>query len=136
MAYEESLRNVSLNADASLAEYTGVPGLPGSPAVNYGKQYRFVKVTGAGQVGLCTAATDATVGVMQNKPQVTGQAATVGIRGITNVMAGGAVAAGDAVKIDTTGRGITSADGSNRVGIALDAASGANVLFPVLLKIN
>lgn len=136
MAYDESLRSISLNADASLAEYTGVPGLPGSPTVNYGKQYRFVKVTGANQVGLVTASTQVTVGVMQNKPQVTGQAATVAIDGVSNVMAGGAVAAGDVVKSDTTGRAVTSGDGSDARGVALTAATGANTLISVLLKIN
>lgn len=136
MSYEESLKSISLNADASLAQYTGVPGLPGSPQVNYGKQYRFVKVTGLHQVGLSTAAADASVGVMQNKPQVTGQAATVGIFGVSNVMSGGAVDAGDFVTVDSEGRGVTTATAADAKGIALGDASGENVLFPVLLKLN
>lgn len=135
MSYEESLRSISLNADASLAVYTGVPSIPGAPATNYGFQYRFVKVTGANQVGLSTAAADESVGVMQNKPQVTGQAATVAIAGVSNVMAGAAVAAGSKIAVDSTGRGITYATGK-AVGIALGAASGANELFPVLLLSN
>lgn len=135
MSYEESLKSISLNADSSLAQYTGVPGLPGSPAVNYGKQYRFVKVTGLHQVGLCTAAGDAAVGVMQNKPQVIGQAATVGIFGVSNLMAGGAVEAGDFVTSDAEGRAVTgTADDAK--GIALGAATGENTLVPVLLKLN
>ena len=80
MAYEESLKSISLNADSSLAVWTSVPGQPGSAEPNYGKQYTFVKVTAANQVGLVTnGTTDVVVGVLQNKPQVTGQAATVGI---------------------------------------------------------
>ena len=77
MAYEESLRSITLNADSSLGIYTGVPGQPGSPDPHGGKQYHFVKVTGVHQVGLADA-TAAVVGVLQNKPQGTGQAATVG----------------------------------------------------------
>src|SRR5690606_3819398 len=103
MAYEESLRSISLNADATLAVYTGVPGMPGSPSPNYGQQYRFVKVTGAHQVGLATAGSDVVVGVMQNKPQVAGQAATVSIHGVSMVMAGAALDAGDSVEADSTG---------------------------------
>lgn len=95
MAYEESLRSISLNADSSLAVYTGVPGQPGSTDPNYGQQYRFVKVTGVHQVGLLTGPLEIAVGVMQNKPQVTDQAATVAIRGVTNMMAGAAITAGD-----------------------------------------
>ena len=136
MSYEESLRSVSLNADASLAVYTGVPNLPGSASPNYGFQYRFVKITAAHQVGLATTkASDIAVGVMQNKPQVTGQAATVAIRGISNVMAGEAIAVGAAVTTDSTGRAITGTPGTDKCyGIALAAATAANTLVPVLLS--
>lgn len=135
MSYEESLRSVSLNADASLAVYTGVPNTPGAASPNYGFQYRFVKITGAHQVGLVTTkASDIAVGVMQNKPQVTGQAATVGIRGITNVMAGASFSVGAAITADSTGRAITGTPGTDKCyGIALAAATGANQLVPVLL---
>lgn len=136
MSYEESLRSVSLNADSSLAVYTGVPNTPGAATPNYGFQYRFVKITGAHQVGLATTkATDISVGVMQNKPQVTGQAATVAIRGISNLMAGAAIAAGAAVTCDSTGRAITGTPGTDKCyGIALAAATAANTLVPVLLS--
>lgn len=136
MSYEESLKSISLNADASLAQYTGVPGLPGSPQVNYGKQYRFVKVSGLHQVGLATASSDAAVGVMQNKPQVTGQAATVGIFGVSNVMAGEEIEAGDLVTTDDEGRAVAVGSGDTAYGVALGDASGENVLVPVLLKLN
>lgn len=134
MAYEETLRSVSLDADSSLATYTGVPGTAGSAEPNYGKQYTFVKVTGAHQVGLATAATDPIVGVLQNKPQVTGQACTVGMYGISNVIASAAIAAGDKIASTTTGTAVTSA--SNVIGIAITSATVAGQLVSVLLKIN
>lgn len=135
MAYEESLRSISLNADSTLAVYTGVPGMPGSPSPNYGQQYRFVKVSGAHQVGLSTAGSDTAIGVMQNKPQVAGQAATVAIHGVSMVMAGAALDAGDSVESDSTGRAITATTG-NVNGIALAAATQANELVPVLLQVS
>lgn len=136
MSYDESLKSISLNADASLAVYTGVPGLPGSADPNYGQQYRFVKVTGLHQVGLCTAATDDAIGVMQNKPQVTGQAATVAIFGVSNVMSGaGGISAGDLVTADANGRAVSTVTAADVMGIALGDASGANELVPVLLKV-
>jgi len=134
MAYEESLRSISLDADASLAGYTGVPGTPGSAEPNYGKMYSFVKITGAHQVGLATAATDAVVGVLQNKPQRLGQAATVGIRGVTNVIASAAIAAGDGVTTTATGTAVTSA--SNVLGIAITSAAGPGQVISVLLRVN
>lgn len=137
MAYEESLKSISLNADSSLAVYTGVPGTAGSAEPNYGKQYTFVKVTGAHQVGLSTANTDNVVGVMQNKPQVEGQAATIGIFGVSNLIAGAAVAAGDKISSDSTGRAVTTPGTGTPVvlGVALSASTGANQLISVLLKL-
>lgn len=137
MAFEENLRSLSLNADASLAVYTGVPGIPGSPAVNYGKQYTFVRVTGTNQVGLATdKVAQTTVGVLQNKPQVTGQAATVGYHGVSNVMAGAAVVAGNNITFDATGRGVPATGTDVVVGVALGAATGVNTLFPCLLRVS
>lgn len=133
MSYEESLKSITLNADASLAVYTGVSGVPGSPALNYGKQYRFVKVTGIHQCGLATAAADPIVGVLQSKPQQAGQESTIAIFGVSNLMAGGVFVAGDAVEADANGRAVKSAGAG--IGIALDASTGADTLVPVLLKL-
>lgn len=139
MAYEESLRSISLDADATLALYTGVPGLPGSASPNSGNQFRFVKITGAHQVGLSSAATnEISIGVVQNKPQVTGQAATVAIHGVSMVQAGGTVAAGNPVKVDATGRAVAATPGTDNalyVGVAIGSAA-VGQLVPVLLQIS
>lgn len=132
MSYEESLRSITLDADASIGIYTGVPGLPGSANPNYGKQYTFVKVTGAHQAGLAVAATDPVIGVLQNKPQKVGAAATVGISGVTNVVSSAAIAAGAKVAPDAAGKAVT--DATNGTCIALASASAADQLIPVLLK--
>ena len=103
MAYEESIRSITLNADATLATFTGVPGQPGSADPNGGKQYHFVKVTGVHQVGL-TNASDNIIGVLQNKPQYTGNAATVAIRGVVKVVSDAAVTAGAKVYSSADGQ--------------------------------
>lgn len=134
MSYEESLRSITLNADATLAERTGVPGQPGSTDPNGGKLYRFVKVTGVRQVGLATAAADKVIGVMQSKPQVAGQAATVGIRGVTNVVVQTLpIAAGDPVDPGNAGGAVKSAGAGK--GIALATAATVGELIPVLLTV-
>ena len=138
MAFEEAIRSISLQADASLAVWTSVPGQPGSAAPNGGKQYRFVKVTGEATAGLAdTTANEVVVGVLQNKPQVTNQAATVAIRGVSKVIAGGTVAAGAAVKVDSQGRAVAAtlpADAALKVGIALTGGAVGEVIS-VLLQV-
>jgi hypothetical protein len=138
MAYEESVRSITLDADSSIGIYTGVPGMPGSTDPNYGKQFCFLKVTGAHQVGLATAAANELLaGVLQNKPQRVGEAATVGQRGVSLVMAGAAVSAGAGVKCDATSRAVTATPGTDvAVGIAIGSASGAGEVFPVLLRLS
>lgn len=137
MSYEESLKAITLVADATLGTYTGVPGQPGSPQPHGGKQYTFVKVTGVGQCGLATAGGLAVIGVLQNKPQGTGHAATVAISGVTNVLTGaGAIAAGDPIKVDGTGRAVKATAGTDdgvTVAVAIGTSSGADQLIPALL---
>jgi hypothetical protein len=133
MAYEESLRSITLNADSTLAVYTGVPGQPGSPDPHGGKQYHFVKVTGAHQVGLADAAA-AVVGVCQNKPQNAGNAATVAIAGVSKVVSDVAITAGDAIKVSADGQAAKTGAGPT-VGIALSTTANAGELVNVLLTL-
>ena len=133
MAYEESLRSITLNADSSLGVYTGVPGQPGSPDPHGGKQYHFVKVTGVHQVGLA-GATGAVVGVLQNKPQGTGHAATVGFHGVSKVVSDVAITAGDAIQVSADGQAAKSGAGPV-VGIALSTTANPGELVNVLLTI-
>lgn len=139
MAYEETLRTISLDADSSLAVYTGVPGQPGSASPNSGNIFRFVKVTGAHLCGKATAATnEVVVGVLNSKPQVNNMAATVAIAGVSNVEAGATVTAGDSIKVDSTGRGVTATPGTDAgvtVGVALGSAA-VGQLFPCLLRLR
>lgn len=132
MAYEESLKSVSFDADASIAVYTGVPGTPGAASPNIGHMYKFVKITARHTVGLSDAAGVA-VGVLQSKPQVVGQAATVAISGISVVRSGAAIAVGALVEADSTGRAVTRTAGEI-LGTAIEAATGADQLISVLLK--
>lgn len=138
MSYDEAIRSITLDADSSIAVYTGVPGQPGSADPNGGKQYSFVKVTGANTAGLATgAANELPIGVLQNKPQNVGMAATVAIRGVSKAIAGAAVTAGVAVKLDGSGRVIAATlptDADVVVGIALQAAGAPDQILPVLIK--
>lgn len=137
MAFEQNLESITLLADSSIGDYTGVPLQPGSPDPHYAHQYTFVKLTGALTCGLAvTKATDMVIGVLQNKPQGTGHAATVAIHGVSLVQSGEDVAAGDKVAFDTTGRAITyTGSGDQLVGVALTSCAAQNQLISVLLKL-
>jgi hypothetical protein len=133
VAYEESLRSITLNADATLAVFTGVPGQPGSAVPNSGKQYHFVKVTGVHQVGLA-GATGAVHGVLQNKPQNAGNAATVGIRGVSKVVSDVPITAGASIQVSADGQAAITGTGPV-VGTALTTTANAGELVSVLLTL-
>ena len=129
MAYEESLRSVSLDADASIGIYTGVPGTIGAANPNSGMQYRWLKITGERIVGVCTAAGDITVGILQNKPQQVGGAATVGFSGISKAIAGtGGFTAGTRVGPAADGTTIAAAGPGVAITSAIAGAVG-NILL-------
>lgn len=131
MSYEEALRAISLDADASVGIWTGVPGQPGSAVPNGAKQYHLVKYTGTHQVGLATAAGDE-IGVLQNKPQQPGAAATVAIAGVTNVVSGGVIPAGAYLVPDAEGRAVAAGAGVTSKLRSQGIASGAGQLVPAL----
>ena len=134
MAYDESLRSVTLLADASVGIFTGVPGMPGSANPNAGKQYHFVQITGVGTVGLSTASSTANVGVLQNKPQGVNHAATVAFSGITRVVSDVAVTAGQSIKISADGQAAVTGAGPT-VGVAVSTTTTAGDLVSVLLTL-
>lgn len=111
-----------------------VIGSIGAAADLSASQFCFVKVTAAYTVNITTAATDFAIGVLQNKPNAAGQPAQIARDGISKIKAGAAVAAGDRLTSDATGRGITTVTAGNRYhAIALEAAGAANQLISAVL---
>lgn len=133
MAYEETLKSISLDADSSIAIFTGIPGARGSADPNGGKQFYFVTVTGVHTAGLVGAGGEA-IGVLQNKPQTLGEAATVAISGVSMVVAGGTLTAGEKVGAKADGTGVTYATGAVLGRVIIGAAIGQ--LAAVLLRTN
>ena len=115
------------------AQYRIDEGQPGSPDPHGAKQYHFVKVTGVGQCGLA-AATGDVVGVLQNKPQGTGQAATVGFHGVSRVVSSVAITAGDPIYSSAGGQAAKTGTGP-RVGTALSTTANAGEIVNVLLSL-
>lgn len=135
-SYDETLRRITLQADASLASYTGPPGIPGSADPNYGKQYCWVKFTGDHTVGLATAAADALVGVLQNKPQRVGEAATVAVGGVSLVQVAAALTWGQQVTANGSGIGILWSTGTIGGLVVRGGGGVTGALVPVLLRLG
>lgn len=74
-------------------------------------QFKLVKITAARTVGLCTATTDKPIGVLQNKPN-TGEAAEVLVIGVTEVVAGETIAAGDKLTVNAVAKAVNDVPGA------------------------
>ena len=117
MAYEQTLRNISLLAGADLSA----------------SQFCFVVVNNAGQLALPAAGGDAD-GVLQDKPNAAGQAGEVAILGVSKVVVGtGGVTAGDLIATDNAGKAVTAATGNKILGRAM-ATGAAGTIVPVLIQ--
>lgn len=111
-----------------------IPGQPKAPltaaADLSAKQFRFVKLTGDLQVNVCSGATDCPNGVLQDKP-LSGQAADVMTFGITKLVAGGSISAGDRIGTDANGAAVKLTEGTDSTkyiaGHALVGASSGDV---------
>ena len=107
-----------------------------------GSYLKFVKLSGAVLVAVA-AATDAAVGVLQNKPNKPGTgvftgaertSATVMVSGVSRVLAAEALAAGVAVYLSADGRVTATAQAGKCVGVTETACTAANQVVSVLLK--
>lgn len=100
------------------------------------KQFYIVKYSAANTVIICSAAADRAIGVLRNKPK-SGEAATVRITGIAEVLSDGsgtAIAVNDYVGPNSSAKAVKKATADYSVlGIALDASSTDGAIIRVLL---
>jgi len=96
-------------------------------------QFYAVKLVGARSVDLANAGGEPIYGILQNTPLI-GQAADVGIIGVSKAMIGAPVAAGAQLMTDTTARLITATSTNHRVAVALEAGGTAGQVISVALS--
>lgn len=92
-----------------------------------GKQYRAVKFTSSGIVDFSTAATDLSIGILENKPRaLTGAVCNVVRHGPCKAKLGGTVSAGQWLVPDSNGDlvGVTLATSTTNVAVARAEESG------------
>lgn len=97
-----------------------------------GKNYTFVKLGAAGKFAANGANEDG-IGVLQDEP-LANQPGNIMHLGITLVRSGAAFALGAKLKSDAAGKAIAGTGSAQIVrAVALEAATAANQLIPVLL---
>ena len=100
------------------------------------KQFYVVYLSSADTVNVATSnSTQVPIGILQNDPE-SGKPASVCVSGVSKAEAGGAISAGDIVTFGSDGR-VTSLGGATgvyAVGVALQAATAAGQVIPVLIK--
>ena len=96
------------------------------------KQYYFVELSGAAQVDVCDAATDTVYGVLQDDPAA-GDPCAVAVLGITKVIAGGTVAAGDRVGTTNAGKAVAKTAADDKVSGICRVGGDDGELIEILL---
>lgn len=119
MAYEENLQTISKQAGSDLSS----------------RQYRFMTVNSSSQLAVAGAGV-AVEGILQDKPDASGRAGSLGIAGVSKVEAGAAFTAGDDLTPDSVGRAVTAGTGDVVGATALEDASGAGSIVACLIKMQ
>ena len=107
---------------------------PATPLYGFGGsgQYLAVFLSAPRTVSIQTTQGALCYGVLQKAPAA-GQAADVGIAGITKIVAGAAITAGQELMADVNGRAVPQTATNRKIGQALESASGASVVIAMLI---
>lgn len=97
-----------------------LPGASASADLS-AKQFHIVKMTGDKTVTFCAAVTDLCMGVLQDAP-TSGQPANVAIGGLSKVLAGGTITAGQLVGTDNAGKAVAIVAGTDTTQYILGRA--------------
>jgi hypothetical protein len=129
MATEGPLIHDGAQCTAAANYYNPASALDGP---NGSGQFLFVYVSAARVVTVQTSSGGAVYGILQNTP-ASGQAADVGIMGISKVVAGAAITAGANLMCDTAGRAIAQTSTNIIAAVALEAATAAGQIITVAI---
>lgn len=116
MSYENALRTITMEAGQDLST----------------KQYHFMTLATDGQIDPTAVAGARAVGVLQNDPSAAGRAASVGIGGVTKVVAGGAITKGNFIASKNDGRAQVAASTNVMLGIALETSTNNGDIIAML----
>lgn len=97
------------------------------------KQFYGVYISASRTVTVAALANHRIYGILQNTPE-SGQAADVGILGVSKAVAGAALSAGAYLTTDSSGRLVTATTGQLACAQAITDAGGADEVFTVFLN--
>ena len=117
MATEENQYNITLVADHDLSNY----------------QFRFVALSGERACDLAEPADEDLIGILQNKPDGAGIAATVCRMGLSKLVGGATFVVGAKLTSDANGRGVAAAYGERYGAVALEGGA-VNKVCTVLVE--
>lgn len=115
-----------MTASEDLSPTAGLNGVNGSG------QFLGVFISGARTVAHDGTGGVAIYGILQNQPK-SGQAADVGIFGVSKAVAGASLTANDPLMTDSSGRVITGTSTNHRFATALESATAAGQIISVLI---
>ena len=118
MATEQNLECISIPSSGDLSA----------------SQYLGIDINSSGLAAVVASSGAEGIGILQNKPTSTSEAATVATEGISKAVAGAAITAGAKVMFSAAGKVITATGtGKHVIGKAVTAASGDGIVISVLL---
>lgn len=95
-------------------------------------QFLAVKITAARSVNIASSGGEQIYGILQNRP-LSGQAADVGILGVSKAVAGAQFTGGNFLMTDTSGRMIPATSTNHRVAWAIESAATSGIVATVFL---
>lgn len=97
------------------------------------KQYRLVTIDSSGNAAIATRG-QIVAGVLQNKPAAISRPATVRVSGISKVLLGGSVTAGQALVADANGAAVNASSADNAyIGTVLVSGDSGDIV-PMLIQ--
>jgi len=98
-------------------------------------QYHLMRITSTGTVNIASSPLNGSaIGVLTNKPTAAGRFATIAFSGKGKVVAGAAVAIGNMLMCDASGRAVPVTSAANMViGRALSAAANTGEIITAVL---
>lgn len=98
------------------------------------KQYRFVKIDSSGNAAIAGRG-DLAVGVLQNNPAAATRPATIRTSGVTKVILGASVTAGQAVVSDANGAAVNASSADNAyMGTFLESGTTSGQIVRMLIQ--
>lgn len=96
------------------------------------KQYRFMTIDSSGNAAVSTRGA-LSCGVLQSKPAASGRAGTIRTMGITKVVLGGTVTAGQAAVADANGAAVNASSADNAyMGTFLESGVSGGIVAMLL----